>query len=59
VPNLERVAVGVPLDHDNDPRTPEQLDNANHPYALTENGIREEMNLQLRRSYVLARLSGF
>ncbi|QUV80792.1 calcium-binding protein [Chloracidobacterium sp. D] len=59
VPNLERVAVGVPLDHDNDPRTPEQLDNANHPYALTENGIREEMNLQLRRSYMLARLSGF
>lgn len=59
VPNLERVAVGVPLDHDNNPRTPEQLDNANHPYALTENGIREEMNLQLRRSYMLARLSGF
>lgn len=59
VPNLERVAVGVPLDHDNDPRTPEQRDDANHPYALTENGIREEMNLQLRRSYMLARLSGF
>ncbi|MGQ9897833.1 MAG: M91 family zinc metallopeptidase [Acidobacteriota bacterium] len=59
VPNLERVAVGVPLDHDNNPQTPEQLDNANHPRALTENGIREEMMLQLRRSYALARLSGF
>ncbi len=59
VPNLERVAVGVPLDHDNDPGTPERLDSANHPDALTENGIRQEMNLQLRRSYMLARLSGF
>ncbi len=47
----ERVAVGLPIDHDNDPTTPEQTDNANHPDALTENGLREEMNLQNRDHY--------
>lgn len=47
----ERVAVGLPIDHDNDPSTPEQTDNANHPDALTENGLREEMNLQNRDHY--------
>jgi len=53
----ERVAVGLPIDNDNDPRTAERTDDANHPDELTENALREEMNLQLRTSYVLARLS--
>ena len=53
----ERVAVGLPIDHDNDPTTAERTDDAVHPDELTENALREEMNLQIRTSYNLARLS--
>lgn len=53
----ERVAVGLPIDHDSNPRTAERTDDANHPDELTENGLREEMNLQLRNSYALANLT--
>lgn len=47
----ERVAAGLPIDHDNDPTTPEQTDDANHPFILTENGIREELNMDQREHY--------
>jgi hypothetical protein len=50
VPNFERVAVGLPIDEDADPSTPEALA-ARHPYPLTENGLREELNLPLRTRY--------
>jgi hypothetical protein len=50
VPNLERVAVGLPIDDDGDGDTPAQLD-PRHPYALTENGLRSELNLTPRTRY--------
>ena len=53
----ERVAVGLPIDNDNNPKTAERTDDANHPDELTENALREEMNLQLRNSYALANLT--
>lgn len=51
--NAERQAVGVesdvtPFDFDNDPSTPPTTLN---PYPLTENGLREEMGLPLRKGY--------
>jgi Ca2+-binding RTX toxin-like protein len=52
VNNSERVAVGLPIDHDNDPTTPEQLeDDSIHPKELTENALREEMNRPKRPHY--------
>ena len=42
VDNAERVAVGLPVDHDHDPSTPDQLD-PRHPYAYTENALRDEI----------------
>jgi hypothetical protein len=42
VDNLERVAVGLPIDHDGDPSTPNRLD-PDHPYDFTENGLRDEL----------------
>jgi len=42
VDNAERVAVGLPVDHDNDLSTPERLD-PRHPYDFTENGLRDEI----------------
>jgi len=53
----ERVAAGLPIDHDNDPKTAERTDDANHPDELTENALREEMNLQIRTSYIIARMT--
>ncbi|MFE7719134.1 M91 family zinc metallopeptidase [Nocardia rhizosphaerihabitans] len=48
----ERVAVGLTIDHDNDPSTPEQLaDEDEHPYALTENALREELGIARREHY--------
>lgn len=46
----ERVAVGLPIDHDNDPSTPERID-PDHSYDLTENGLREEMGAPNRPHY--------
>jgi hypothetical protein len=51
--NLENQAVGLPnsgllFDHDNNPNTPAQRDN---PTALTENGLRAELNLPRRPRY--------
>ena len=53
VPNNERQAVGLPnggvlFDNDFDPATPASRDN---PRALTENGLREEMNRPARPTY--------
>ncbi len=48
--NLERVAVGLPIDHDNDPKTPE-IQDPRHPSGLTENALRDEMNLPRRPRY--------
>ncbi len=50
VNNLERVAVGLPIDHDFDPSTPNQQA-TNHPTNLTENTFRDEMGLSLRPRY--------
>ncbi|MFD3705792.1 M91 family zinc metallopeptidase [Nocardia sp. NPDC058658] len=46
----ERVAVGLPIDHDNNPSTPEQVV-PEHPTALTENAMRTELGLPLREHY--------
>lgn len=50
VNNLERVAVGLPYDHDDDSSTPTRLD-PDHPWAATENGLREELELDPRDRY--------
>lgn len=46
----ERVATGLPIDHDNDPKTAEIIDPL-HPKEYTENGLREEMGLPKREHY--------
>ncbi|MGL4178030.1 MAG: M91 family zinc metallopeptidase [Dermatophilaceae bacterium] len=48
--NVERWAVGLPVDHDNDPSTPEELDPGN-PRRLTENGLLLEFGWPERRHY--------
>lgn len=48
----ERRNVGLPRDHDHNPDTPAQMD-ARTPYALTENGLREEMGYRKRGSYAM------
>ncbi len=50
VPNDEREAVGLPIDHDNDPSTPEIVD-PDHPYGYTENALRDEMGWPRRQHY--------
>lgn len=50
VNNLERVAVGLPIDHDNDPKTPE-IQDPKHPSNLTENSLRDELQLPRRPRY--------
>jgi Ca2+-binding RTX toxin-like protein len=48
----ERVAVGLPIDHDGDPATPEQVEaDSIHPKDLTENALRDEMNRARRPHY--------
>lgn len=47
---LERVAVGLPIDHDNNPDTPEIVAPW-HSKNLTENGLREELGLPRREHY--------
>jgi hypothetical protein len=49
-PNRERQAVGLPFDDDGDPSTPTRIDPL-HPFAYTENGLREEMGVKPRTSY--------
>jgi Ca2+-binding RTX toxin-like protein len=49
-PNLEREAVGLPIDGDNNPATPPAL-YAKHPAALTENALRAEMGAPRRDRY--------
>jgi Ca2+-binding RTX toxin-like protein len=48
--NREREAVGLPIDHDHNPATPNQLD-PRHPWNLTENGLREELGAPPRTKY--------
>ena len=50
VRNQEREAVGLPFDDDGDPSTPDRLD-PDHPYALTENALRQELGVPLRPTY--------
>ncbi|NNE68557.1 MAG: hypothetical protein HKN33_18470 [Pyrinomonadaceae bacterium] len=50
IKDAERVAVGQPIDHDKDPTTPE-IHAPEHPRALTENALREELNRALRPRY--------
>jgi len=49
-PNDEREAVGLPIDQDGDPNTPEQLADG-HPFVFTENGLRHEMGAPNRDHY--------
>jgi hypothetical protein len=49
-PALERVAVGLPVDHDGRSATPDRLD-PRHPYLLTENALRAELGFPLRETY--------
>ncbi|MEV4414599.1 M91 family zinc metallopeptidase [Catellatospora sp. NPDC049609] len=50
VPTAERVVTGLPVDDDGDPTTPERLD-PRHPYALTENALRDELGVVARDRY--------
>lgn len=55
IANAERQAVGLessapPFDFDGDPSTPPSTTN---PFELTENGLRQELNLARRASYAL------
>jgi hypothetical protein len=50
VENKEREAVGLPIDGDADPGTPPRI-YERHPYALTENGLRDEMGAPHRDQY--------
>ena len=47
VPDLERQAVGLPIDHDDDRRTPDAVA-PGHPTSFTENALRAELGLALR-----------
>jgi Ca2+-binding RTX toxin-like protein len=52
VNNRERVAVGLPIDHDGDPATAEQVEaDSIHPKDLTENAFRDEINRPQRPHY--------
>jgi uncharacterized protein YukE len=46
----ERVAAGLPVDHDHDPSTPEIID-PDHAFELSENGLRREMGAPHRDHY--------
>ncbi|AWE41753.1 MULTISPECIES: M91 family zinc metallopeptidase [unclassified Actinobaculum] len=46
----ERQAVGLPIDHDDNPNTPEIVD-PRQPIERTENGLRKEMGWPERESY--------
>jgi hypothetical protein len=48
--NHEREAVGLPIDEDNNPDTPDRL-YSRHPYDLTENALRAEMGAPHRDAY--------
>ena len=48
--DIERQAVGLPVDHDGDPTTPE-VPAPQQPEALTENALRTELGIPLRTSY--------
>jgi hypothetical protein len=52
-PNSERQAVGLGVDHDEDPRTPDVPASAvtDHPDELTENALRDEFDIPLRPRY--------
>lgn len=50
VDNDEREAVGLPIDHDSDPATPERI-YPDHPYEYTENAFRDEMGWDRREKY--------
>ena len=46
----ELAATGLPVDHDGDPGTPAVID-PGHPFAVTENGLRDELGLPEREDY--------
>ena len=50
VPNYERTAAGLPIDHDDDPGTPERID-PRHPVEFSENGLRAELGAPHRPEY--------
>jgi hypothetical protein len=50
IANVERQATGLPIDHDDDLRTPE-VPTPGHPSSLTENALRAELGLAARNTY--------
>ncbi|HEV7722280.1 MAG TPA: M91 family zinc metallopeptidase [Iamia sp.] len=52
-PNAERDAVGLPVDHDQDPSTPAVpgSEARGHPDGLSENALREELGVEIRGRY--------
>ncbi|GGU26111.1 M91 family zinc metallopeptidase [Nocardioides albus] len=50
IKEAERQAAGLPIDHDDDPSTPEIID-PDHPVEYTENGLREELGWDEREHY--------
>ncbi|ADG96819.1 Hemolysin-type calcium-binding region [Segniliparus rotundus DSM 44985] len=51
--NAEHEAVGLPLDWDGDPKTPEvAVPDSVHPHDLTENALRDEMGIPDREHYL-------
>ncbi|MGL6234098.1 MAG: M91 family zinc metallopeptidase [Segniliparus sp.] len=51
--NAEHEAVGLPVDWDGNPRTPEApVPDSVHPHDLTENALRDEMGLPDREHYL-------
>ena len=52
-PNLERQAVGLPIDPDGNPDTPDVSAGlvVDQPDGLSENALAREMGLPLRESY--------
>jgi hypothetical protein len=53
VPNRERDAVGLPVDHDQDPSTPDipGAQAGGHPGWMNENGLRVELGVETRGGY--------
>jgi hypothetical protein len=52
-PNRERDTVGLPVDHDQDPSTPDVpgSEAGGHPAWMSENALRAELGLELRGRY--------
>lgn len=50
VNSFERAVVGLPVDADQNPATPDTI-NPGHPYGITENALRDQLGLPQRHTY--------